>query len=139
MTPVTASSFIAWEAFKVESKFHSDKGTREEYDHTGIRRFPPAVTLEAAIPGSTSETNLTKPAVDCEATSPNAAPPLTSDGNKPPEELQLSEPDSPKRWAKIFGGITPRTFVRRCKEGRIRHKKLSDRSYQVDIRDIPAG
>ena len=50
--------------------------------------------------------------------------------------MKWSKPDTPKRWGKIFG-LSSRTFIRRVKNGEIRAKKLSDRRYQVDVRDIP--
>ena len=54
-----------------------------------------------------------------------------------PEDIgPLSEPDTPTRWAKRFG-VSVDTIKRRFKDGTIRNKKLSDRSYQVDLRDIP--
>ncbi len=54
-----------------------------------------------------------------------------------PDQTDWSEPDSPKRWAIVFG-VSSDTIKRRFKDGTIRAKKLSDRSYQVDRRDIPA-
>ena len=47
-----------------------------------------------------------------------------------------SKADTPKRWAAIFQ-ISERTFKRRCKDGKIRHKKLSDRRYMVANDDLP--
>lgn len=47
-----------------------------------------------------------------------------------------SKAESPTEWGSLFG-ITSRAFVNRCKEGTIRHKKLSSKSYQVHVDDIP--
>ena len=57
----------------------------------------------------------------------------------PPEretDVSWSAADTPTRWAKVFR-ISAKSFKRRVKEGKIRAKPLSDRSYQVDTRDIP--
>jgi hypothetical protein len=51
-------------------------------------------------------------------------------------EIKWSKPDTPQGWAKRFD-VSDKTFKRYCSDGKIRHKKLSDRSYQVDTRDIP--
>jgi hypothetical protein len=47
-----------------------------------------------------------------------------------------SEPDSPSRWAKRFK-ISARSFIRHVEKGIIRARKLSDKSYQVALADIP--
>jgi hypothetical protein len=47
-----------------------------------------------------------------------------------------SEPDTPTRWAKRFK-VKPKTFKRYVTNGKIRAKKLSDRSYQVNLADLP--
>lgn len=47
-----------------------------------------------------------------------------------------SQPDTPKRWAKVFG-VNVQTIKRRFQDGKIRNKKLSDRSYQVHVDDVP--
>jgi hypothetical protein len=44
--------------------------------------------------------------------------------------------DSPARWAKKFG-VSRATFVRHCKEGKIRNKRLSTKSYQIAVDDLP--
>jgi hypothetical protein len=46
--------------------------------------------------------------------------------------------DTPTRWGKAFG-FSADTFIRRCEDGLIRHKRLSDRSYQVHSDDLPAA
>ncbi len=51
-------------------------------------------------------------------------------------DVKWTDPDTPKRWAKVFG-VVPATFKRWVKSEKIRAKKLSDRRYQVDIRDLP--
>jgi hypothetical protein len=47
-----------------------------------------------------------------------------------------STADNPTRWAKQFK-ISPRTFKRHVKDGKIRAKMLSDRLYQVHLDDLP--
>jgi hypothetical protein len=43
-----------------------------------------------------------------------------------------------KHWARVFG-MSPDTMTRRLKDGKIRNKKLSNRLYQIAVRDLPAG
>ncbi len=50
---------------------------------------------------------------------------------------EMTTPDSPGRWAKLFG-FSANTLKRRFKDGAIRHKKLSSKSYQIAIDDLPA-
>lgn len=45
--------------------------------------------------------------------------------------------DGPTQWAKLFG-ISPSTLKRRFKDGKIRHKELSAKSYQIAVDDLPA-
>lgn len=47
-----------------------------------------------------------------------------------------SEADSPKRWAKRFG-LSWDTLKKRFREQKIRHQKLSDRSYRIHRDDLP--
>ena len=47
-----------------------------------------------------------------------------------------SKADSPKRWATCFG-FSLRTLQRRIKDGVVRCKKLSSKSYQIAVDDIP--
>lgn len=68
--------------------------------------------------------------------SPPAVPAAASPRD-PPAGVPLTTADSPTRWAKLFA-VSVSTFKRRCGDGRIRCKKLSDRSYQVAIEDLPA-
>lgn len=51
--------------------------------------------------------------------------------------VDLTTADSPSRWARLYG-IGVKAFLSRCKEGKIRHKRLSSKSYQVAIDDLPA-
>lgn len=53
-----------------------------------------------------------------------------------PPDGQWSEPDSPKRWAKRFG-LSWDTLKKRLREQKIRHRKLSDRSYRIHRDDLP--
>jgi hypothetical protein len=52
--------------------------------------------------------------------------------------LAWTTPDSPQRWAKVFG-FSVDTLKRRFKAGQIRHKKLSTKSYQIAVDDLPAA
>jgi hypothetical protein len=47
-----------------------------------------------------------------------------------------SEPDSPKRWAKVFN-MHPDTLKSRIREGKIRAMKLSTKSYRIHTDDLP--
>lgn len=47
-----------------------------------------------------------------------------------------SEPDSPKQWAKRFN-MSWDTLKRRIDEGKIRVKKLTSKSYQIHVDDLP--
>ncbi len=49
-----------------------------------------------------------------------------------------SQSDTPSRWAKRFK-ISSRTFVRYVRDGKIRARKLSNKSYQVHLACLPAG
>jgi hypothetical protein len=53
------------------------------------------------------------------------------------DRLDWTPSDGPKQWAKLFNFST-QTFKRRCAAGKIRHRKLSSKSYQIAIADIPA-
>lgn len=53
------------------------------------------------------------------------------------ETVGWTTADGPAQWAKLFG-ISPATLKRRLKEGSIRHRKLSPKSYQIAIDDLPA-
>lgn len=54
----------------------------------------------------------------------------------PQSNGQWSKPDTPSRWAKRFG-FSVDTFKRRVNDEKIRAKKLSDKSYQVHVDDLP--
>jgi hypothetical protein len=60
----------------------------------------------------------------------NARPDRIGDG-------PWSEPNPPSQWAKRFG-VSAATFKRRVKDGSIRHKKLTSKSYQIHIDDLPS-
>jgi len=55
----------------------------------------------------------------------------------PPPEGGWTPADGPAQWAKLFG-VTVYTFKRWCKVGKIQHRKLSSKSYQVAVMEIPA-
>jgi len=103
--------------------------------------------LETEIMGKNTETQ-SSPPVHKQDTSAveQASPALIGEG--PPdsipvergeagESVEWTTADSPSRWAKLFD-ISPPTFMRRLKEGKIRHKKLSTKSYLIAIADLPA-
>ena len=54
-----------------------------------------------------------------------------------PEPTKWSKPDSPNKWAKVFK-CSYNTFMTRLRDGKISHKKLSTKSYQIDMRELPA-
>jgi hypothetical protein len=60
----------------------------------------------------------------------SAVQPVTS------ETIEWSYAESPEYWAEKFGFSTD-TFLRRCKEGKIKAKQLSTKSYQIAISDLP--
>jgi hypothetical protein len=68
----------------------------------------------------------------CEAKDPDAAKSET-----PAAEPEWTPPDSPQRWAKLFG-FSVDTLKRRIEEGVIRAKKLSTKKYQIAVDDLPA-
>jgi hypothetical protein len=55
----------------------------------------------------------------------------------PPAEPEWTPADTLSRWAKLFG-FSVDTLKRRFKDGLIRHKKLSTKSYQIAVDDVPA-
>ena len=61
-----------------------------------------------------------------------ATPPKTGD-----DGIAWTPAKGPAQWGKIFD-MSSATFKRRCNEGKIRCKKLSPKSYQVAIDDLPA-
>jgi hypothetical protein len=65
--------------------------------------------------------------------------PVTSSHNPAPQSdhIEWTTVDTPARWAKLFG-ISRDSLIRRFEDGSIRHKKLSPKSYQVAIDDLPA-
>jgi hypothetical protein len=52
-------------------------------------------------------------------------------------DVKWSKADSPARWAKVFG-VSWSTLKRRFEKQTIRNKKLTTKSYQVAIADIPS-
>ena len=64
--------------------------------------------------------------------------PFSSDDTHAAETrgIPMTNADSPSRWAKVFQ-CSWDTLKRRLKEGAIRHKKLSVKSYQIAIDDLP--
>jgi hypothetical protein len=84
-----------------------------EQDPSGAEQPPPAITAEAP------------------------ANPIPVAPTAAGESMEWTTADGPAQWAKMFG-VSPTTFKRRLKDGSIRHKKLSTKSYQLAIDDLPA-
>ena len=55
----------------------------------------------------------------------------------PVDKIDWTTPDLPSRWARMFA-MSLDTFKRRIEKGQIRYKKLSTKSYQIAIDDLPA-
>ncbi len=53
------------------------------------------------------------------------------------DAVEWTTADGPSRWAKLFE-IIPTTFKKRLRDGSIRHKKLSPKSYLIAVADLPA-
>jgi hypothetical protein len=68
--------------------------------------------------------------------SPPAADSLP-ETDAPPAEPAWTPADTLSRWAKLFG-FSADTLKRRFKDGSIRYKKLSTKSYQIAVDDLPA-
>jgi hypothetical protein len=49
-----------------------------------------------------------------------------------------STPDSPSQWAKVFN-VSRDTLMRRFRDGKIRHRRLTSKSYQIHVDDLPSG
>jgi hypothetical protein len=58
------------------------------------------------------------------------------EGEKDKQDGPWSKPDGPIQWAKKFGFSTT-TLNRRFKDGKIRYKKLSSKSYCIHVDDVP--
>lgn len=67
---------------------------------------------------------------------PDGETPQTLDVYRNGLDFIPSEYAPPSHWASKWG-LSTKTWVKRCTAGRIRHRKENDKSYQVDIRDIP--
>ncbi|MCX7429063.1 MAG: hypothetical protein NTW96_25980 [Planctomycetia bacterium] len=68
--------------------------------------------------------------IECEWASARAGVSATS------ETDEYSRERTPLQWAKLFH-VHRDTFVKRCREGKIRARKLSDKSYRVHVDDLP--
>jgi len=55
----------------------------------------------------------------------------------PAAKPEWTPPNSPQHWAKLFD-FSVDTLKRRFKDKTIRHKKLSSKSYQIAVDDLPA-
>ena len=53
------------------------------------------------------------------------------------EPIPWSRWDSPAEWAKALGMTEARAFIRRCKAGKIIHEKMDDKTYRIDLRQLP--
>jgi hypothetical protein len=56
---------------------------------------------------------------------------------QPPATLELTTADSVSRRAKVFG-VSRNTMARMLSDRKVRHKRLSAKSYQIAIADLPA-
>jgi len=72
------------------------------------------------------------------ATERGNGPPMPTAPMAVPTSEDWTPADGPSQWAKTFG-FSVSTLKRRFKDGRIRHKKLSPKSYQIAIADLPAN
>ncbi len=63
-------------------------------------------------------------------------PPAAGQEEPPAAEVQWSKPQSPQDWANLFN-CSEKTFKRRVQSGKIQVKKLSSKSYMVDLRHVP--
>ena len=61
---------------------------------------------------------------------------LQSGGSPGTVQVEWSMPNSPTQWAKVFGWSYS-TMLRRLEDQKIRNKKLSKRSYQIALDDLP--
>ncbi len=69
-----------------------------------------------------------------EAVEPNL---IVEQSSRSTDEIEWTTPDLPSQWARLFR-VSRSTFMRRLQEGSIRHKKLSSKSYQIAVADLPA-
>jgi hypothetical protein len=83
--------------------------------------------------GSTSSNPLGAPDLEALRARPTPGAPVRF---APVDDILWSEPDTPKRWARQFR-VHVSTFKRWVKNGKILVKKLSDRSYRLDVDDLP--
>jgi hypothetical protein len=104
--------------------------------------------LEAELTGSNTEAPSSAPLAEQAPSGAEQPPPtITVEAASNPipvapteagESVEWTTPDGPTRWAKLFG-VSPTTFKRWLTDGRIRHKKLSSKSYQIALADLPAN
>jgi hypothetical protein len=57
---------------------------------------------------------------------------------KTASDCDWSLPQSPKEWAREFG-VHVKTFIRWVRKGTIRAKRLSPKSYQIALGDVPTA
>ena len=103
--------------------------------------------LEAEIMGRNTESKSSEPLPEQDPSKAELPPPaiiVETPSNPLPvapteagESMEWTTPDGPTQWAKLYG-FSPTTFKRRLPDGSIRHKKLSSKSYQIAIADLPA-
>jgi hypothetical protein len=103
--------------------------------------------LEAEIMGWYGEAILSEPLPDQDPSGAEQSPPaivVEVPSNPIPvtptqvgESMEWTTADGPSQWARMFD-VSLTTFRRRLKDGSIRHKKLSTKSYQIAIADLPA-
>jgi hypothetical protein len=94
-------------------------------------------SLSSGDPGKSSDTASTTNSAGA-ALADDKQPVRQFDAN-PPEEPPggWSIPNSPKRWAKIYG-VSTSTIKRYFASQRICNRQLSSKSYKVAVKDLPA-
>lgn len=66
----------------------------------------------------------------------SGAAPGINDAARDDAPPEWSKPDGPKQWARVFG-FSVDTLMRRFRDGMIRHKKFSSKSYSIHVDDLP--
>ena len=90
-----------------------------------------AETEKSQLQKTVAPTGATEPE---KATGP--AEPVAATAPQQPDDGPWSEADGPKQWARKFG-FSVDTLIRRFKDGTIRHKKFSSKSYAIHEADLP--
>ena len=121
-----------WARLRARSRAYKTVGTLGGEDFDALI----AALWKGKTPGSIEEGKAYIVA-EVEAAAAAAAARPDENAAKADQAGPWSKQDTPSRWGKKFG-CSADTFIRRYEDGTIRAKKLSDRSYQVHVDDIPA-